>query len=189
MLTSYESYRKKKCLALVLGAFLILILGFCSTTVGVLNTSPLDVPRAIWSWIDGSLDGNAAYKVIVLMRLPRTVMAILSGIGLSVAGVAMQGITSNPLVSPFTVGISNAAAFGASMMILFGGAVLSSDVGIVIGAFAMSLLCTGIVYCISRSVGMKPETLILVGTAFSYLFSASTSILEIFAKGPLNNLV
>lgn len=178
--TSYEAYRKRKCLALVLGAFLILIVGFCSTTVGVMNTSPLDVPRAIWSWINGNLEGNAAFKVIVLMRLPRTILCILSGCGLAVAGAAMQGITSNPLVSPFTAGISNAAAFGASLMILFGGA-LCTDVGIIVGAFAMSLLCTSIVYFISRSVGMKPETLILVGTAFSYLFSASTSVLEIFA--------
>ncbi len=178
--SSYDTYRRKKCLALVLGAFFILLLGFCSTTVGVMNTSPLDVPRAIWSWIDGSLEGNAAYKVIVLMRLPRTVLSILSGIGLAVAGVAMQGITSNPLVSPFTVGISNAAALGASLMILFGGT-LSTELGVIAGAFAMSLLCAGVVYLISRSTGMKPETLILVGTAFSYLFSASTSVLEIFA--------
>ena len=61
--SSYDTYRRKKCLALVLGAFFILLLGFCSTTVGVMNTSPLDVPRAIWSWIDGSLEGNAAYTV------------------------------------------------------------------------------------------------------------------------------
>jgi len=47
-------------------------------------------------------------------------MGIAAGAGLAAAGAAMQGVTRNPLVSPFTVGISSAAAFGASMAIMFG---------------------------------------------------------------------
>lgn len=180
METSYQKYRAGKCLVLILGTLFVLLLGFYSTTVGVMDTTPLDVPRAVGSFFAGTLEGNAAYKVILFMRLPRTIMAILAGMGLAVAGTAMQGCTSNPLVSPFTVGISSSAAFGASVMILMGGA-FSSEAGVVLGAFGMSVLCAALVYLLSRATGMRPETMVLVGTALSYLFSAGTSLLEIFS--------
>ncbi|MFZ6775174.1 iron chelate uptake ABC transporter family permease subunit, partial [Undibacterium sp. SXout7W] len=63
-----------------------------------------------------------AWQISLLqqLRLPRIVMATVAGAGLALAGVAMQGITRNPLVSPYTVGISPAAAFGASLAILSG---------------------------------------------------------------------
>lgn len=180
-MNSYTKYKSRKCLSLVLGTLLLLLAGFYSTTVGVMDTSWMDVPRAIKGWMFGELDGNAPYKVIIMMRLPRTVMAVVAGIGLSISGVAMQGSTSNPLVSPFTVGISSAAAFGASMVIIFGAGVIDTGAGVVIGAFLMSMCCTVVVYLLSRVVGMKAETMILVGTALSYLFSAGTSVLEIFS--------
>ena len=180
MNVSYRKYHALKGLVLLLGIVLVLLLAFFATTVGVMDTVPLDVPRALISFFQGNLEGNAHYKVIVLMRLPRTVMAVLAGIGLAIAGVAMQGCTSNPLVSPFTVGISSSAAFGASLMILFGGA-LATNTGIVLAAFSAAMACAVLVYGMSRVTGMKPETMVLVGTALSYLFSAGTSLLEIFA--------
>lgn len=99
MNVSYRKYHALKGLVLLLGIVLVLLLAFFATTVGVMDTVPLDVPRALISFFQGNLEGNAHYKVIVLMRLPRTVMAVLAGIGLAIAGVAMQGCTSNPLVS------------------------------------------------------------------------------------------
>lgn len=180
MTQSYQKYRMLKAMLLLLGFAAVLFFAFFSTTIGIMETSPFDVPRAVISYFRGTLEGNAHYKVIVLMRLPRTVMAVLAGAGLSVAGASMQGTTSNPLVSPFTVGISSSAAFGASLMIIFGG-VLATDTTVVLAAFTASMLCALLVFTISRMTGMKPETVVLVGTAISYLFSASTSCLEIFA--------
>ena len=59
-------------------------------------------------------DVPASYPAILLtLRLPRTLLAIIAGAGLALAGVAMQGITRNPLISPYTIGISPAASFGA----------------------------------------------------------------------------
>lgn len=132
MNVSYRKYHVLKGLVLLLGIVLVLLLAFFATTVGVMDTIPLDVPRALISFFQGNLEGNAHYKVIVLMRLPRTVMAVLAGIGLAIAGVAMQGCTSNPAgfaIIPWD--ISSSAAFGASLMILFGGA-LATNTGIVL---------------------------------------------------------
>lgn len=61
-----------------------------------------------------------ADTVIWALRLPRIVMGVVAGAGLAVSGAAMQGIMRNPLVSPFTIGVSSAAAFGASIAIVLG---------------------------------------------------------------------
>ncbi|GAB2186542.1 FecCD family ABC transporter permease [Roseibium sp. LAB1] len=122
-------------------------------------------------------------KVVLQLRLPRIVMAIVAGAGLSVAGVVMQGITRNPLVSPFTVGLSPAAAFGAALAIL-AGALTMPDIGnylIVGGAFASSLLCAAIVLGIAGLSGVSATTIILAGIGLTYLFSAFTATLQFVA--------
>ncbi len=126
---------------------------------------------------------NLQEKVVMQLRLPRIVMAIVGGAGLSVAGVMMQGITRNPLVSPFTIGLSPAAAFGAALAILFG-ALEMPHVGtymIVGGAFASSLLCAGIVLGIAGLSGISATTIILAGIGLTYLFSAFTATLQFVA--------
>lgn len=68
--------------------------------------------------------------------MPRILLAILAGIGLALSGAAMQSITRNYLVSPFTLGISSAAALGASVCIVFGqGFFFRSELGIISSAF------------------------------------------------------
>ena len=82
-----------------------------------------------------SLAGMAVSKrfemILWNIRLPQALAAVVAGAGLAVAGTAMQSILRNPLGSPFTLGISHAAAFGAafSVMILDGGVMASSPGG------------------------------------------------------------
>ena len=119
----------------------------------------------------------------MLLRLPRIILAMLAGIGLAVSGAVMQSLTRNYLVSPFTLGISSAAAFGASMSIVFGvGMFFQSETGMISCAFAAACLCGCIVYGISRYVGLNPSSIVLVGIALNYLFSAMTATIEFFAK-------
>ncbi|TLP43932.1 iron ABC transporter permease [Cohaesibacter sp. CAU 1516] len=122
-------------------------------------------------------------KVVMQLRLPRITMALVGGAGLSVAGVMMQGITRNPLVSPFTVGLSPAAAFGAALAILLG-ALQMPELGtymMVGGAFASSMLCAGIVLGIAGLSGISATTIILAGIGLTYLFSAFTATLQFVA--------
>lgn len=89
----------------------------------------------------------------------------------------------NPLVSPFTIGISSAAAFGASIAIMFGvGFVGSGTYLIMTNAFIFALLCAFLVYGIARIKGVTPETLILAGIALMYLFGALTATLQFVAS-------
>lgn len=184
----YEDANRKKIFILIAGIAATIIMGLYFVTIGVADTDFFQVIRAVKAWISGSINNgesadNKAYKIIILMRLPRIVMAVIAGIGLSVSGVAMQAVTRNPLVSPFTMGVSSASAFGASMCIVFGtGAFFKSEFGIICCAFAAAIFCMAVVYGISSKAGMGPETVVLTGIALNYFFSALTSAIEFFAQ-------
>ncbi len=122
-------------------------------------------------------------KIVWQLRLPRVAMAVVGGAGLAVTGVMMQGITRNPLVSPFTVGLSPAAAFGASLAILFGAMELAGlgKYLIVAGAFFAALLCAAIVLVIAGLRGVAATTMILAGIGLTYLFSAFTATIQFIA--------
>ncbi|EFR39990.1 iron chelate uptake ABC transporter, FeCT family, permease protein [Selenomonas sp. oral taxon 137 str. F0430] len=95
----------------------------------------------------------------------------------------MQSITRNYLVSPFTLGISSAAALGASICIVFAaGTAMDTDLGIILSAFTLSCVCGALVYGIAQRAGLTPTTLVLVGIALNYFFSALTATLEFFAQ-------
>jgi len=86
-------------------------------------------------------------------------------------------------VSPFTLGISAAAALGASLcIVLAAGTAMDSDLGIITSAFLLSSACGIIVYGIARRSDLSPTTIVLVGIALNYLFSALTATLEFFAQ-------
>ena len=126
------------------------------------------------------------------IRMPQALAAIVAGAGLSVAGAAMQSILRNPLGSPFTLGISQAAAFGAafSVMILGSGVMQSTNIGSItisnpyvttILAFFFSMIATGVIILVSRARGATPEVMVLTGVALGALFTAGTMFLQYFA--------
>lgn len=154
-------------------------------SLGTAETTFPMVIQAIRAFLSGTIADSvdaAKYKIILFLRLPRLVIAFVAGIGLASAGACMQGITRNPLVSPFTVGISSAAAFGASIAIVFLGATaLNGQIVIVLCAFGAAMLCAALVYLVSAVSGMSPESMVLIGTALNYLFSAGSSTMQFFA--------
>ena len=120
--------------------------------------------------------------IITTLRLPRTLLAIIAGAGLALAGAAMQGITRNPLVSPYTIGISPAASFGASIAILAsanGGA--GSYATVVAAAFVTALVCAFLVLGLSAMRGVTGTVLVLAGVGLSYLFGALAATLQFVA--------
>ena len=180
--SKYEKLIKRNYIILLVFIALIFLLGIYFMTLGVADTNMINVTKAIWLWIKGDLSGNTE-KIIVLMRLPRIVMAIVAGVGMAISGTAMQSVTRNPLVSPFTMGVSSAAAFGASMCIVFAtNMFFKSEVGVILCAFISAITCIILVYAVSSKIGMTPEAVVLTGIALNYLFSALTSTVEFFAQ-------
>ncbi|MGD8366540.1 MAG: iron ABC transporter permease [Desulfobacterales bacterium] len=133
------------------------------------------------------------YDLIIWnIRLPQALSAVAAGAGLAVSGAVMQSILRNPLGSPFTLGISQAAAFGAalSVMVLDAGVMASTQVGAVTisepllttaTAFVFCLAASAVIIAVSRLRGASPETMILTGVALGALFTAGTMFLQFFA--------
>ncbi len=121
-----------------------------------------------------TLDSREA-MILYHLRLPRVLFAVLAGMGLGLCGTSMQAITRNPMASPFTLGVSSSAAFGAAMAIIFFG---EKRLYVVSGAFISAMICALIIYILSLSRRMESLTIIVIGIALNYLFSALTSTLH-----------
>jgi len=172
----------------ILGGLVLLVLtALASTSLGVDTIGLGKTLRILLSPLlpEGWSADLPPMQVMVVekLRLPRTVMAIIGGAGLSAAGIAMQGITRNPLVSPFTLGISPAAAFGASLAIFLGLAAVPGlgSTWTVGCAFVAAMLCAVLVLALASLRGVSAIMLILAGVGLSYLFGALTATLQFIA--------
>ena len=135
------------------------------------------------------------------LGLPRIVSALLAGVALGAAGAVMQCVLRNPLGSPYTLGISNAAAFGASIgIVLFGGGVIVGQSSafvqidnpyiVTASAFMWSMIATAIIIVLVKVTKVSPETMVLAGVALSSIFSAGISLLQyIFNEYALSTIV
>lgn len=126
----------------------------------------------------------ALENAILYVRLPRILMAMLVGMSLSVSGAAFQGVFRNPLVSDHILGVSNGAAFGAALALLFG-----APLSIVqLAAFASGMLAVLLTYFISRVYKTAPTlTLVLGGVIVGAFFSALVSLLK-YSADPLDKM-
>ena len=116
--------------------------------------------------------------VVLNVRLPRVLMTMLVGAGLSVSGAAFQGLFRNPLVSPSILGVSAGAGFGACLGILLS----VGSVGIQVLAFAFGLLAVFAAYSISRvRTGSSLLMLVLAGVIVGALFRALIGLVQYFA--------
>ncbi len=183
----YNEGKKRKTLVL-LSLFIALLLSIIvSISLGAASPGFGEAVQVIFSKVLPFFNidsGSQTVQVIVWdLRLPRIIMAILAGAGLAAAGAAMQGTLRNPLVSSYVLGISSAAGFGAALAIIFGVGVLSIFGGylIIVNAFIFSIIAMVIVYAIARFRGMSSETVILVGVAVGFLFSALLSLIQYIA--------
>ena len=184
----YRRYIGLKLAAVCLTGGLLALALVVSISLGAANIPLDDVGKTLMGWAV-----SKRYDVIIWnIRLPQALSSIVAGAGLAVAGAVMQSILRNPLGSPFTLGISHAAAFGAafSVMILGGGIMGSSNADAVSitnpylttgVAFLFSLAAAGVIVTVSRLRGSSPEVMILTGVALGALFTAGTMFLQFFA--------
>src|SRR5690606_37440041 len=130
-------------------------------------------------------DDRAAAAILFQIRLPQTTMALIVGAALGLAGLMMQTILANPLASPFTLGFSAAAGFGAAASILFGAALglpLPGHLLTPAAAFAATLAATLLVWVVARARGGQAEILVLGGIAVLFFFQSLQSLLQFLAS-------
>ncbi|MFN6951120.1 MAG: FecCD family ABC transporter permease [Albidovulum sp.] len=130
-------------------------------------------------------EDRAAAAILFQIRLPQTAMAMIVGAALGLAGLMMQTILDNPLASPFTLGFSAAAGFGAAASILFGAALglpLPAHLLTPAAAFAATLLATALVWFVARARGGQAEIMVLAGIAVLFFFQSLQSLLQFLAS-------
>lgn len=130
-------------------------------------------------------DVDVQLRVVIWdIRMPAALMAVTVGACLSLAGAEMQTILANPLASPFTLGISAAAGFGAALGLVAGVAVFPAAVEymIPINAFLMAIAASLFIYGVSTLRGVTVETIVLLGIALVFTFNALLSLLEYLAS-------
>ncbi|CUH52090.1 FecCD family ABC transporter permease [Shimia marina] len=139
----------------------------------------------VWQVLTDPLSNGVRLKVIVWdYRLPVAITAVIVGALLAVAGAQMQTILNNPLAEPFTLGVSAAASFGASLAIVLGFSIIPA-VGpllVSINAFVFALLTCGFILLATRLKGVGSETMILFGIAIFFTFSALLALMQYMAS-------
>jgi iron complex transport system permease protein len=143
-----------------------------SVCLGARNFSPAEV----FDVLLGRSDLPAPHQTILMeIRLPRTLLAVMAGGALAVAGVVMQGLFRNPLAEPAIVGVSAGGAFGAVLALAMGWA--TTLLTLPLAAMAGSVLCTLMAFAVSVRGGRASiVALLLGGMAVNSLAGAATSM-------------
>lgn len=117
-------------------------------------------------------------QIFYSLRLPRVLTAFLAGAALACCGVALQAMFRNPLATPFTLGISSGAAFGAAIYLIFA-ASLTIPFGGIIFSFIGSLAAVFLVYGFTKiKKGFSVGTMLLAGVAVNFFFSSLILFLQ-----------
>ncbi|MEZ4595167.1 MAG: iron ABC transporter permease [Chloroflexota bacterium] len=137
--------------------------------------------------LGGTVERETWTTIVLKVRLPKAVTAVLAGSALSVSGLQMQTMFRNPLAGPFVLGINSGASLGVALVVLavgtgstlLAGLGLLSDFGIVIAASLGAGLVLFLVLAVARRV--ETMTLLILGLMFGYATSALVSVLLYFS--------
>lgn len=188
-LISYNTHIRRKWLTLLVVVIATLVLGLLSIARGPINLSLFEILNTFLG------KGEASSQIVILeIRTPRVVAAILVGAALGVTGAVMQCVLNNPLASASTLGVSQGASFGAAVgIIVFGGGVVSGGSAnvavsvenpyiVTLCAFIFGSMSTVVILLMSQlKRNLGPGALILVGVALGSLFTGGSTLLQYFA--------
>ncbi len=186
-LETYQGYIRYKKILILAISLIVALAALGAISAGSAGFTVKEVVETFFG--HGS---KQATNIIFNYRLPRVVTAMVGGVGLAVAGCAMQCILKNPLASASTLGIAQGAAFGASFAIIVLGAgtqyqtmesvTFTNPYMVSVCAFASALLSTFVILGLSHFKKVTPESMILSGVALSAMFAGATALLQYFAE-------
>ena len=171
-------------------AFLLPAVALVSLSLGVVNFSFFQIIEAVLLSIGGYSEPSQIQSIIMDIRLPRLILALLVGASLAILGAVMQGLFRNPLADPSLIGVSGGASVGASIVIVAaGGAMLSPLAGlsmVALGAFIGGVITTLVVYRVATSsLGTSVTTMLLAGIAIGAIAGAFNSLLSYFSDNQM----
>ena len=179
--------RKNTVVAAMLAA--VIVMAFVCLFVGSSNMSLSEAFAAL-----AKKGSSANNRIIWNIRIPRVLAAVIAGAGLSASGLVMQTNLNNPMASPSTLGVSNAAVFGANLSIIaFSGGFLSTGNNVAnfaaganpyatsLMAFIFSTLSILLILGLCRMRSFSPNVVVLAGLAVGAVWTAATTILQFYA--------
>lgn len=179
----YTKYVGKKVVFITLCTAILAAVIIIALSIGSANLSIPEVIDQIFS------QSGIAWSI----RLPRVLVAVVAGAMLAVAGAVMQCLLKNPLSEPYTLGLSQAAAFGAAFAIVVLGAgslyshsrdavIISNQYTVTLCAFCFCLISTTIILALTRLTKVAPESIILSGVVLGSIFAAALTAVQYFAS-------
>ncbi len=186
---SEERYQSKELYKSIVGrkyVFIGVLSAMCLITLVVdISTGPANLSLlSVFSTIvfPGQSD-SITYTIVWVYRLPMALTAIVIGAALSIAGAEMQTILDNPLASPYTLGVSAGAGFGAALALVLGVGITHAETFLVpLNAFLFAMLTCFLILFISRIRGVRTETMVLAGIALLFLFNSLLALLQYMAS-------
>lgn len=162
----------RKTLALVL---LALFAGLTLALAPIVGMQRIPLESILHPFSGGTESG-----IFWNMRVPRVLTAFLAGSALALSGMAFQALFRNPLATPFTLGVSSGAAFGAAVAVLSGLSFSFLGIsGLSLGSLAGAFLSISVVYGLARGRrGFSASTMLLAGVAVSFFFSSLILFLQ-----------
>ncbi len=164
-------------IAVILIALPIVVAIVC-IGLGRYSVSVSETLSILFGGVKDAAEQDMAYTVIFNVRLPRIILAMLVGAGLSCSGAAFQGLFTNPLATPDTLGVASGASFGAVLAMMFD----ANLVVVQLMALLFGLLACLLTYNISKIKGVSSVVMIvLAGMVVSALFQALVSLAKYVA--------
>lgn len=152
--------------------------------IGRYSISVSETVKILMEGIKPADQQDMAYSVIFNVRLPRIILAIIVGSGLACSGAAFQGLFTNPLATPDTLGVASGASFGAVLALMFDANLIIVQVT----ALVFGLIACLITYNISRIKGRSSIVMIVLGgMVVSAMFQAFVSLVK-YVADPLDKL-
>ncbi|MFT4235876.1 MAG: iron ABC transporter permease [Microbacterium sp.] len=168
---------------------LMLLVSVISLGLGTAVISPATTAQILAHHLVG-WPGEATWThsqetIILDIRLPRVLTALLAGAALSIAGATLQSVVRNPLADPYILGVSAGASTGAAAFILFGTALIGGVFALSASAFVGASLATAFALTLAHVGGRATSTrLLLAGVTVGYLLSAATSFMVFASDSP-----
>lgn len=184
----YNVAKAKKIAIIIILLALVFLFFVVSVFVGSGTLSFKEVFLAIFN------KGSETARLIVRrIRFPRVIAALIAGGGLAVSGLVMQTVLKNPLASPTTLGVSNAAVFGANFAIIVVGAgafhsthgswlSISNPYLVSTFSFLSAIIAAGSILLLARLKNLNASAIVLAGVAVSAIFQAGTTLIQYFAS-------
>ena len=189
---AYAKMQSQKIAVIVVTVILLILAMIFAAASGSVYIPPSDIIAVLLNSVVPGITDNAVNEntamILFNLRLPRIFLAALAGVCLALAGAVMQALLRNPLVSPFTLGLSSAASFGAAFMIVLGPLVLGAlykstvylfgytlsmnSVLMILSAFVFGWMSVSIIYMLAHSRGTSQSIIILSGVVIGYIFQA-----------------